>query len=309
MLNLPRLGAPTLAVLAFTGAACTGTSVETGVDASSIPDSGAIDSAIPDASPTDSALSDSALSEAASLDASGPDAKPTDTGQPDSDEDALPDTGAEIPVSPVALIYSGPGGCDGCHQAVAHALEQDGRDWQVRYVEPHDITASALAEATLYVQPGGLGTLAGLVDAIGEARGNIIADFVHDGGFYLGFCMGGFYASSWGIGLLPGGTPTWNVAHSNTFVPVSWRGDVRYLFYEGGFYVPQSVSDQAGATIIARYELDDKIAAIVASVGDGAIGISGPHPEGSSWGDDPDGDDTDLVLDLLNATLLLGSTP
>ncbi|HQP36116.1 MAG TPA: BPL-N domain-containing protein [Polyangiaceae bacterium] len=270
------------------------------------PDSAAADAALLDTAAADTVANDSPLPDSNASDSQAADSPPADATQSETGiADATSDVGADTGIadSPIALIYDGVGGCDGCHQAVAKALKKDVRSWQIQYVGPDDITASALAGATLYVQPGGDGNLSGLVGAIGSARGTLISNFVRAGGRYLGFCMGGFYASSYGIGLLPGPTPTWNDAKSDSFVPVSWRGSTRFLYYEGGFHVPQNVADAAGATVIARYGDDDKIAAIVAKVDAGALGLVGPHPEGSSWGDDPDGDDSHLVLDLLDATL------
>lgn len=58
---------------------------------------------------------------------------------------------------PLALVYNGPQGCTDCAPAVADLLRRAPRPFEVTYVGPgtgKPLTASALAAAQLYVQPG-----------------------------------------------------------------------------------------------------------------------------------------------------------
>ncbi|HEX5598397.1 MAG TPA: BPL-N domain-containing protein [Micromonosporaceae bacterium] len=187
---------------------------------------------------------------------------------------------------PVALVYRGPASLPGCPEAVAKLLESSRWDFDVRYVGPDGelpLSAGSLAEATIYVQPGG-GTLE---DGYRELRRHRAAlrQFVHSGGNYLGFCLGGYLAGATpGFGLLPGDTDQYIASSGatiaspdNTLVEVRWRGRRRTLFFQDGpyFWVHPDASD---TTVLATYR-NGTIAALVTRFGAGRVGVVGPHPE------------------------------
>lgn len=221
-------------------------------------------------------------------------------------------------VQPVALVYRGPAGCQGCSEAVATLLQDSQWGFQVYYIGPHErlhLSDETLKAATLYAQPGGNGTVEEAF-ALLQANAASIRKFVKAGGRYLGFCMGGYLAGSDpGFRLLPGDTdqfiasPKASVTtEEDTIVKVSWRKQMRFLYFQDG---PYFILDRGAknVTVLATYT-NGKIAALVAPYGKGRVGVVGPHPEATTaWYQtyqlvDPDGPDADLGHDLLDTVMI-----
>ncbi|QWF80980.1 BPL-N domain-containing protein [Amycolatopsis sp. CA-230715] len=214
--------------------------------------------------------------------------------------------------NPVALVYNGPQGCTDCAPSVAALLRQAPRPFEVRFVGPGDLTAATLAEADLYVQPGGG---ADLESAWRQLSGSaeVIRDWVREGGSYLGLCFGAYLAGREpGFDLLPGdtkgyaGSPGSSVPDErDTVVAVDWRGERRHMYFQDG---PAFVLDKgADADVLATYDTGAP-AVVVARYGKGRVGVSGPHPEAdSAWYEEkeltnPDGVRFDLAHELIDAT-------
>lgn len=216
------------------------------------------------------------------------------------------------PSTPVALVYRGPAGCDGCSEAVAHALRTADDEWDVRFVGPddEDLSPAALESASLYAQPGGEGTVRAAFGYV-EDDADALTAWVADGGRYVGFCMGGYFAGfDPGYGMLPGDSgqliaePGAEVTdEADTTITVDWGGETRTLYFQDGPYFV--VDDETGVDVLATYVSTGEIAAMVAPYGEGRVGVVGPHPEATQdWYDvegitDPDGLDTDLAQELI----------
>ncbi|GAA0343813.1 BPL-N domain-containing protein [Streptomyces blastmyceticus] len=214
---------------------------------------------------------------------------------------------------PLALVYRGPATLPGCPEAVAELLAAGPWDLDIRYTGPREavpLSAESLARAWVYAQPGG-GTLSHAFRHLRRQR-DAIRGYVHGGGRYLGFCLGGYLAGATpGFGLLPGdtdqyiGSPGATVHdESNTLVDVDWRGLRRTLFFQDG---PQFLLDSgADATVLATYT-NGTVAALVTPFGAGRVGVVGPHPEATDdWYTDvglPVHRTHDLGLDLAGAVL------
>ncbi|MEV6162485.1 BPL-N domain-containing protein [Streptomyces sp. NPDC052052] len=214
---------------------------------------------------------------------------------------------------PLALVYRGPASLPGCPEAVAELLDSGPWDLDVRFTGPDEtlpLSADSLSRAVLYAQPGG-GTLRAAYWRLRRRR-RAIRDFVHGGGRYLGFCLGGYLAGATpGFGLLPGDTdryissPGATVDHDgNTVVRVTWRGRPRTVFFQDG---PLFVLDEnADATVLATYD-NGTPAALVTRFGSGLVGVTGPHPEATdNWFTDyglPVHHTRDLGLDLVEAVM------
>ncbi|MFF7941532.1 BPL-N domain-containing protein [Nocardia gamkensis] len=224
--------------------------------------------------------------------------------------------GARTASRRLALIYNGPQGCPGCAPAVADLLREAPHPFEVRYVGPGTeipLSAAALAEAQLYVQPGGGADLEATWQSLRGSAG-LIRDWVRDGGSYLGLCFGGYLAGrNPGFDLLPGDTngyinsPGATVPDArDTVVPVDWQGKPRHMYFQDGpaFFL----DDGADATVLATYP-NGTAAVVVAPYGKGRVGVSGPHPEADeSWYAEkgltnPDGVHFDLAYELIEATV------
>jgi glutamine amidotransferase-like uncharacterized protein len=217
--------------------------------------------------------------------------------------------------SPVALVYRGPASLPGCPEAVAELLEASRWGFDVRHVGPDEVlplSRHALADAMLYVQPGGDDLTHGYRHL--RRHRSAIRQFVHSGGRYLGFCLGGYLAGATpGFGLLPGDTDQYIASRGatvdsakSTLVDVGWRGRQRTLFFQDGPYF--WLRGGRDTTVLATYP-NGKIAALVARFGSGRVGVVGPHPEATEdWYIDaglaiPERLGTDLGLDLLDTVM------
>ncbi len=214
---------------------------------------------------------------------------------------------------PLALVYRGPAASPGCPESVAALLRRSPARFRTVFCGPHErvpLSAAALSSATLYAQPGGTD----LPPAWRHMRpyAGTIRRFVHGGGTYLGFCLGGYLAGrDPGFALLPGDSGEYIESRgaeitslTDTVISVRWRGHRRRIYFQDGPFF--TVRHGAPATVLARYE-NGLAAAVVARFGAGRVGVVGPHPEA-----DRDWfaglplrpvDARDLGLDLIDATL------
>lgn len=210
---------------------------------------------------------------------------------------------------PIALVYKGQAACDGCPEAAKSMLERNGFD--VRYIGPNQPThfsAESLAQAALYVQPGGTNgqqvtTAWSLLLRTPGFRPDLIRDYVRNGGHFLGLCMGGYLAGDPGYNILPGDSDEYIKSKGATvhneddqLIDVTWRGNKRQMYFQDG---PLFNLDGNGVDVLARYT-NNRIAAAVAPYGAGKVAVTGPHPEApSGWYQDyelPDKAAADLDL-------------
>jgi glutamine amidotransferase-like uncharacterized protein len=187
-----------------------------------------------------------------------------------------------------ALVYRGAAACDGCPEALAALLHSSRWEFDVRYVgekEKLKVSPSTLAGASLYGQPGGGNSVKRAYRRM-EGSAGAIRNYVRSGGRYLGICMGGYLAGHWrGFRLLPEDTDQFITSAGasvttakDTVVDVDWGGRRYGMFFQDGpvFRLPPEPRD---VTILARYASNGEIAAMVASLGQGRVGVCGPHPE------------------------------
>lgn len=190
---------------------------------------------------------------------------------------------------PLALVYRGPASVPGTAESVAAVLRNSPSRFRVEYVGPKDtpITATTLARATVFAQPGGP-SLSTAWKAMKPFAG-LIRDWIANGGNYLGFCVGGYLAGATpGYDLLPGdtsqysakqGATVWDTAPHRS--EVVWRGTA----YPTYFQDPPAFDLEPGntATVLGTYK-GGEIAALAVDYGSGRVGVTGPHVEADrSW--------------------------
>jgi len=237
-----------------------------------------------------------------------------------SEQPSEPPSGTKKPgagTRPLALVYRGPAGCDGCSEAAAALLASSKWNFDVEYVGPNEklqLSAEVLKTATVYAQPGGDDDL-DKTYAIMRRDAPLIRNFVKSGGRYLGFCMGGYLAgASPGFKLLPGDTDEYTSSRNasvkstdDTTVKVYWRDQPRTIYFQDGPYFTLK-PNATDVTVLARYT-NGKIAALVAPYGKGMVGVVGPHPEATNgWFQEyhltvPDGLSLDLGHDLIDTAM------
>ncbi|MDO5711648.1 MAG: BPL-N domain-containing protein [Micrococcales bacterium] len=212
-----------------------------------------------------------------------------------------------------ALIYRGPAAEPGCPESIGDVLKEVGIDY--RFVGPGEklgLTRAALADAALYVQPGG-----GEVEEcwpLLAPHAPAIRDFVAGGGRYLGVCLGAYLASDDpGFGLLPGRAARYismrgaSIRHpDDAIVTVRWRGRPRQAYFQDGPYF--KLKEKPSTQVLGRYP-NDAVAAAVCRFGAGRVGVVGPHLEATAdWFTDvgidaPATGALDLACDLLGVLL------
>lgn len=253
-----------------------------------------------------------------------------DAASTSTDASTLSDASASSPdagnvpdasTPPLALVYRGAASCDGCSEAVKALLETSKFGFQVMFVGPKEslqVDDATLAKATVYAQPGGDGSVSKGWKSV-QSTAPAIRKFVQNGGHYLGFCMGGYFAGKDpGFEILPGDTDQWIASskasvttEDDALVDVVWRGKPRTVYFQDGpyFIVDSKSPDSSATTILATYKSNGKVAALVAPFGKGRVAVVGPHPEADdSWYKlaglkDLDGLDADLGHDLVEAMM------
>lgn len=219
----------------------------------------------------------------------------------------------------VALVYHGPGACDGCDTSLGVILLAMG--FEVQYVGPSDITPEGLSKAAIYVQPGGSDRVADVLDALKaaspasrpEEKYRLIQSFVFGGGAYLGVCSGAYLAGDLildavsdpvvepsdpyqvqhtlihGFGLLPGSFLfDEGILNSATFTTLP---QVKKLKQEIGPSCPgslasvyhqdgpQLISQGDGLRVWARFQDTDHVAALTARARQGKVALLSSHLE------------------------------
>jgi glutamine amidotransferase-like uncharacterized protein len=197
---------------------------------------------------------------------------------------------------PLALVYRGRASSPGIPADTARFLRTCAQRFRVEFCGPNPedlpVSAATLARASLYVQPGGGDDFVAAWQSVKRYTGRL-REFIHNGGRYLGICMGGYLAGSGpGYNLLPGTCDDYTKTRGaeikterNAVISVHWPtshgSPTREIFYQDGPYF--WLDRRAGARVLARYS-NGLIAAMVAPFGNGAVGVSGPHPEANrSW--------------------------
>lgn len=210
---------------------------------------------------------------------------------------------------PLALVYRGKAASPGCPEAAARLLTRSPLGFRIAYVgerEQHRLTTDVLAQASLYVQPGG----GELKPAWRHLRryAPAIQTYVAGGGRYLGFCLGGYLAGhAPGFALLEHDTDQYIATkraevrdERATTVEVTWGGQRRRLYFQDGcFFTPGPHTE-----VVATYR-NGRAAAVVSPYGAGRVAAVGPHPEATDdWFRDDDlppatPPTVDLGLDLI----------
>ncbi|KAH0174710.1 hypothetical protein KCU67_g625, partial [Aureobasidium melanogenum] len=227
-----------------------------------------------------------------------------------------------------AMIYRGTNGCEGCSESVQALLESAYPDINITFAGPDEevkINAETLNDMDMFVQPGG----PDLDEAWEEAKAyaSDVRNFVANGGWYIGFCLGAYLAGPKnGFDLLSEGVrvtreikrPLAQVRSTkDTVIQVDWsfatgqnRGTTkhkRWLYFQDGaaFVLPSGSTTK----VLARYSRNGDVASTLNAFGKGWVANVGPHPEADqSWYDlvsvgNPDGVKTDIGVDFVRAAL------
>ena len=170
----------------------------------------------------------------------------------------------------------------------------------------HELENDFFDNVDIVAFPGGLGD-SDSFDYLFKNNRDRIHDFVHNGGRYLGICMGAYWASHHYFNFLRGVEVEQYIKRPNTDtrrphaknLSVEWLGkEEKMFFYDGCAFGPGQYE------IVAKYMNDDPMAII-----QGKLGLIGCHPESQphwynsySWmkGHYHDGEHHKLLLDFVD---------
>lgn len=129
-----------------------------------------------------------------------------------------------------------------------------------------------------------------------KTHAKTIRDFVNGGGRYMGFCLGAYLAGKSALDLLPSGIDVASEilqenaqvdGNEDTIVQVDWifnastsnpRSEkARWMYFQEGATMKGFKSSDPH--VVARYSVNQDIAASVTPYGRGFVGLVGPHPE------------------------------
>ena len=193
------------------------------------------------------------------------------------------------------LIYTGPGTCDGCAEAVGDVADAAGLD--VRYVSQPARVARLLGGAVAFVVPGTGDDIEAMRVAFNRTVGPALRAYLRNGGRYWGICGGAYLAVRhyWAteddqvaaLGIVPADAETYGDGDAARLERVRWNGSFRRLYFQSGPSFTLA-GRPPGARVLATYA-DGSIAALSYRYGKGKIILSGPHPEATEdWLDEDD---------------------
>lgn len=210
------------------------------------------------------------------------------------------------------FIYKGIGACTGCPEAPHDLAVELGMN--VRYVDSSSMNLKALAQAKVWIQPGG--EALDVLTTVNTTHMRSLREWVSRGGSYIGLCAGAFLADSTvddantiaGIGLIPGTTYDYLPTKDSTVLPISWANRVQMMYFQAGPAFRIKPGYEQSVQVLARYP-DGTPAAIQFRYGKGKVILSGPHPEATpDWftidGLQPPPDwDQEMALQMLKASV------
>jgi len=218
---------------------------------------------------------------------------------------------------PLALVYAGPGVCDGCPESLAKNIKKSG--FRVQLVKPGQLSHDRLAEASVFAVPGG-DEEDDVKNALLPGEAENIREFVNQGGSYLGVCLGAFLAANWltdnqslhGLELFHGLIRNHSRTKEARMEDVVWRENHHWLYFQDGpeFILPDEsgLADDLKTQVWAHYQTG-AVAALQTKFGQGRVGLIGPHLEAENeWLkddhlSDPDGLDGFLMQDFLQTLI------
>lgn len=154
--------------------------------------------------------------------------------------------------------------------------------YKVSLVNMHTIE-NKLFSASMIVFPGGIGDADTFDKFFTQHFKSLIHEYIHQGGRYLGICMGAYWAGKHYFNLLNGVEPVQYIKrpHSeikrsySTVATVKWEDETQNMFFYDGCAL---IGDKDNFDIVARYSNSDPMAII-----QDQIGLIGCHPESQKF--------------------------
>ena len=164
-------------------------------------------------------------------------------------------------------------------QCVSGMIEALRSDYKIKIVSNEFFTDENLQGIDIVAFPGGIGDADSYYDFFKRRHGNVVANFVANGGAYLGICMGAYWAGSNYFDILNGVEPVQYIKQPNadikrpyaTVANVVWLDSHEQMFfYDGCCFENRGGSYQ----VWGDYSHHEPMA-----IKQGRVGLIGCHPE------------------------------
>jgi hypothetical protein len=207
----------------------------------------------------------------------------------------------------IALFQNHPECSIDCCNGMIQALSSQ---YKIKIFLTDECTSKTFENVDIVAFPGGIGDASSYDKFFRRRAQNAVADFVANGGRYLGICMGAYWAGSYFFDILDGvdavqyiRQPDADIKRSySTYAPVIWNGQPEDMFFYDGCAL---VGDSTKFHTVATYANGDAMAII-----QNRVGIIGCHPESQKyWYETPreyisskwhDGRHHTLLLEFVN---------
>ena len=180
----------------------------------------------------------------------------------------------------VAIFLNDPECSEDCCMGMSIAL---GSQYDVFTFSKQECNTETFKRADIIAFPGGIGDVSTYDKFFRRKAENAVADFVANGGYYLGICMGAYWAGSQWFDILDSVEPEQYIKRPgadvrrsySTTAHVDWQGKKEDMFFYDGCAL---VGDESKFTTVARYTNNDPMAII-----QGRVGLIGCHPESQKY--------------------------
>jgi glutamine amidotransferase-like uncharacterized protein len=176
----------------------------------------------------------------------------------------------------IAIFYHHPECSEDCIDGMKESLSSK---YEITTFSEDECNIETLSKFDVIAFPGGIGDASSYDKFFRRKAQNAVADYVTNGGRYLGICMGAYWAGSYYFDILDDvdavqyiKRPTATIKRSyGTVTEVMWNDKSTNMYFYDGCAL---VGDTTKFKTIARYGNGDAMAIIQRN-----IGIIGCHPE------------------------------
>lgn len=186
----------------------------------------------------------------------------------------------------IALFLHDPECSEDCAYSMVHALSSK---YQVRIFGEKELEDDDFFDhIDIIAFPGGIGDSDSFYKFFTRRVGNKIAKFIDNGGYYLGICMGAYWADQWYFDIIDDVRAVQYIKRPNatvrrsygTVAEVEWNGSKEMMYFYDGCAL---IGDESKFKTIAKYSNGDPMAIIK-----GRVGLIGCHPEAPlNWYEKP----------------------
>ena len=180
----------------------------------------------------------------------------------------------------IALFINHPECSQDCCDGMIQSL---GKDYNIKLFRVNECNTDTLASVDMVAFPGGIGDASSYDKFFRRKAQNAVANYVQQGGRYLGICMGAYWAGSYYFDILDSVDAVQYIRQStsdikrsySTVAKIKWNNQSEDMFFYDGCAL---VGDTSKFKTVATYANGDAMAII-----QNRIGLIGCHPESQEY--------------------------